>query len=174
MPPEHPTADSLSFAPAMLNQRHDGWTADRQRAFIAALADCGSITLASRAVGVTPQSAYRLRRHPKGKGFAHAWDTALRCASGRLVSLAYERAITGTRKQYWREGKLVGETVQPSDALLMFLLARTDPYRYGSQVDRLPQFPDLASDARHAMPRLLDALKDVAGAGPSPDDADEA
>lgn len=161
MPPEYQTADALTFTAAALRERHDGWSAERQRAFIAALADSGCITLACRAVGVSPQSAYRLRRHPKGKQFAYAWDTALRCASVRLVSIAYERAITGTRKQYWRDGKLIGETVSPSDALLMFLLAKSDPNRFGSQADRLPMFPDPAGDARGAIPRLIDKLADI-------------
>lgn len=161
MPADRQTPDALTFAPTTLSTRHDGWNADRQRAFIAALADSGCITLACRAVGVSPQSAYRLRRHPKGKQFAHAWDTALHCASARLVSIAYERAIEGTRKQYWRDGKLVGETVNPSDALLMFLLAKSDSNRFGSQADRLPMFPDPAGDARVAIPRLIDKLADV-------------
>lgn len=161
MPPEHQTADTLAFNPATLNKRHDGWNADRQRAFIAALADSGCVSLACRAVGVSPQSAYRLRRHPKGKQFALAWDTALHCASARLVGIAYQRAIEGTRKQYWRDGKLIGETVSPSDALLMFLLTKGDPNRFGSQADRLPMFPDPAGDARVAIPRLIDKLADV-------------
>ncbi len=159
--PKSQTADTLAFAPATLRTRHDGWSAQRQRDFIAALADSGCITLACRAVGVSPQSAYRLRRHPKGKPFALAWDAALRCASVRLVSIAYERAIEGTRKQYWRDGKLIGETVNPSDALLMFLLTKSDPNRFGSQADRLPMFPDPAGDARAAIPRLIGALGDV-------------
>ncbi|MBX9858014.1 MAG: hypothetical protein K2Y20_00300, partial [Sphingomonas sp.] len=64
--PKSQTADTLAFAPAPLRTRHDGWSAQRQRDFITALADSGCITLACRAVGVSPQSAYRLRRHPKG------------------------------------------------------------------------------------------------------------
>lgn len=161
MPADRQTPDALTFTPTPLRNRHDGWHADRQRAFIAALADSGCITLACRAVGVSPQSAYRLRRHPKGKQFAHAWDTALRCASARLVSIAYERAIEGTRKEYWRDGKLVGETVNPSDALLMFLLTKSDSNRFGSQADRLPMFPDPAGEARVAIPRLIDKLADI-------------
>lgn len=117
MPADRQTPDALTFTPTTLRNRHDGWNADRQRAFIAALAGSGCIALACRAVGVPPQSAYRLLRHPKGKQFAHAWDTALHCASARLVGIAYQRAIVGTRKQYWRDGQLVGETVNPSDAL---------------------------------------------------------
>ncbi|MBY0285006.1 MAG: hypothetical protein K2W81_13730 [Sphingomonas sp.] len=77
------------------------------------------------------------------------------------MSIAYERAIEGTRKQYWRDGKLIGETVNPSDALLMFLLTKSDPNRFGSQADRLPMFPDPAGDARAAIPRLIGALGDV-------------
>src|SRR5689334_9510934 len=56
------SADLTDFDPAPVKPRHDGWTAERQRAFIAALAEQGCVSDACRAVGVSPRSAYRLRR----------------------------------------------------------------------------------------------------------------
>lgn len=44
--------------------RHDGWTPDRQRQFIEALADTGSVRAAAHAVNMAPEGAYALRRHP--------------------------------------------------------------------------------------------------------------
>lgn len=35
------------FAPVPRKYRHDGWTPERQKAFIEALADCGSVTRAA-------------------------------------------------------------------------------------------------------------------------------
>lgn len=93
------TPDTLAFTPATLRERHNGWSAERQRDFIEALADGGCVTQACRIVGVAPKSAYRLRRHPKGREFAFAWDQALRCASARLVDIAMERAVHGSRRQ---------------------------------------------------------------------------
>ncbi|MFV4725688.1 hypothetical protein ACNJUL_21330, partial [Mycobacterium tuberculosis] len=42
--------------------RHDGWTPERQRGFIEALLDTGSVRAAAHAVNMTPEGAYLLRR----------------------------------------------------------------------------------------------------------------
>ena len=124
------TPDASEAAPAfedycpvpMQRARHDGWTEDRQLAFLVALAETGCVSEAAREAGISARSAYRLRAHPEGAAFGRAWDEALRLAAGRLVSTAYERALKGTTTQYWRDGKLVAETRAPSDKLLIWLL----------------------------------------------------
>src|SRR5688572_1296898 len=69
-PRDFPLAILTDFTPVPRDQhRHDGWGPDEQRAFIEALADCGSVTEACRYVGRSPSSAYRLRRHPEGAEF---------------------------------------------------------------------------------------------------------
>src|SRR5687768_6797623 len=55
--PERAEQDPLAFAPAATRARHDGWTAGRQRAFIAALAETGCVSEACAEVGITPRSA---------------------------------------------------------------------------------------------------------------------
>lgn len=125
---DHPTPDAADplagYTPVTLRARHDGWTAERQRGFLRALADTGCISEAAHATGITPRSAYRLRHHPDGKAFAAAWDQALRLAAARLMTTAYERAIKGGVREMWREGKIVAEVREPSDRLLMWLLER--------------------------------------------------
>ena len=59
----------LPFNPIPLRERHDGWTADRQIAFIDALAATGCVTDAARTVGMSVRSAYRLRAHPEAGSF---------------------------------------------------------------------------------------------------------
>lgn len=54
--------------------RRDGWTADRQLAFLEALARTRSITRAAAAAGMRRETAYRLRNRPDGALFAAAWD----------------------------------------------------------------------------------------------------
>ncbi len=54
--------------------RRDGWTAERQLAFLAALERTRSVTTAARAVGMSRESAYRLRERPAGELFAALWD----------------------------------------------------------------------------------------------------
>lgn len=50
------------FQPVARKYRHDGWTPERQRAFIAALADTGSVSRAATMVNMSPEGAYYLRR----------------------------------------------------------------------------------------------------------------
>jgi hypothetical protein len=149
------------FVPARLRPRHDGWTAERQRQFIEALAERGCISDACEAVGITPKSAYRLRRHPEGAAFAEAWDRALAVATGRLVAIAFDRAIKGGTREYWKDGICVAEVRAPSDRLLMFLLSRLDARRFGSLAGLGLSAEDPLVAARAALPGLLDRLADT-------------
>lgn len=57
--------------------RSDGWTPERQLAFLDSLADTRSVTRAAIAAAMRRESAYRLRaRDPDGL-FAALWDRAL-------------------------------------------------------------------------------------------------
>lgn len=62
--------------------RRDGWTPRRQLAFLDVLARTRSVTRAARAVGMSRESAYRLRRRPSAALFAAAWDRALERPAG--------------------------------------------------------------------------------------------
>ena len=89
------TPDTSDLRPTPARIRLGGWTVDRQRAFLIALAESGSITHAAAAVGLSARSAYRLRARADAEGFGVGWDEALRIAAGRLTTIAVERAITG-------------------------------------------------------------------------------
>jgi hypothetical protein len=52
----------VDFDPVTLRARCDGWTGEKQRWFIEELADCGIVREAAARVGMTEQSAMRLRR----------------------------------------------------------------------------------------------------------------
>ena len=52
------------------------WTTYKAGAFLGALADLGTVAEAARAVGMTRQSAYRLRER-SGHAFAELWDQCL-------------------------------------------------------------------------------------------------
>ena len=75
------TADS--YIPVPLAPRRNGWTAERQRVFLAALAETGSVALASARAGMAKRSAYRLRARPDAAAFADRWDAALHIARAR-------------------------------------------------------------------------------------------
>ncbi len=159
--PETGNADPLAdYQPVTLQRtRHDGWTAARQRSFLTALAETGCISMACEEAGITPRSAYRLRRHPSGARFAEAWDQALRFATARLLTLAYERSIRGSIREQWRDGKLVGEVRQPSDKLLSLLLTHLAPWNAEPNT-RWARLSRMADEAGAALAPMFDGLED--------------
>lgn len=107
--------------------RHDGWTPERQRAFIEALADTGSVETAARMVNMSTEGAYALRRHPQAAGFAAAWEAALNMGWRRLKDEAFERALNGQLVPVFVGGKLMGYRRKKNDRLLMFILSHYGP-----------------------------------------------
>ncbi len=67
------------FHPIPIRARRDGWTADRQCAFIGHLFETRCVAAAARRVGMARETAYRLRSRAGAEGFAHAWDLAMVC-----------------------------------------------------------------------------------------------
>ncbi|WP_114227685.1 MULTISPECIES: hypothetical protein [Sphingomonas] len=110
------------FQPVQRKYRHDGWTPERQRGFIAALADTGSVRRAANLVNMTPEGAYYLRRQAGAESFRRAWEAALDFGVQRLKDLAFERAIEGDLVPVMSFGKLVGYRRKMNDRLLMFCL----------------------------------------------------
>jgi hypothetical protein len=153
-----PLAD---YVPAQLAHRRNGWTADRQRRFLAILAETGSVSLAADGTGIAPRSAYRLRAHPAGKTFSEAWDAALLSSTGRLLTLAFERATQGIPRDVWRDDKLISSTRQPSDKLMMFLLTHLLPSRFGPVSPDMRGLRDPVGIANYDLPVHLRNLVDA-------------
>lgn len=57
--------------------RRDGWTPPKQAEFIGELAETRSVSEAARRVGMTRETAYRLRRRKWSSSFCKAWDAAM-------------------------------------------------------------------------------------------------
>ncbi|MGY2732974.1 hypothetical protein [Sphingomonas sp. UYP23] len=153
----------VEMAEARLRVRKDGRTAERQRDFLATLADTGCVSVAAEAAGIRPRSAYRLRRHPAGAGFAKAWDEALMVAAGRLTAIAFERAVVGTPREVWRGGMLMSEMSVPSDKMMMFLLQHLLPSTFGGRGVEQQSVEQRMADARFTLPGSLESLVDVPG-----------
>jgi hypothetical protein len=151
----------LDFAPVPVAPRAGGWTPEKQRAFIEALADCGSVPQAARAVGMGVEGAYRLRRRPDAAGFAAAWDAAYAAMTQHLTDAAFARAIHGVRNPVFFQGEVIGERVQYDERLTRFLLERHDPLRHGYLHDGDPGFGakrDPLAPKLAKLPRLLARL----------------
>ncbi|MCW3847733.1 hypothetical protein OF829_10820 [Sphingomonas sp. LB-2] len=93
--PRRLKAAGVAFIPVpSTRKRHDGWTPQRQKTFLAALYACGSVATAAKAVGMSPRTAYRLRTRPGAESFAAAWDKLLREARARAFDMVVEAALT--------------------------------------------------------------------------------
>ena len=126
--PETPgePASALDFEPVAVAWRSDGWTPEKQRGFIEALADCGIVREAAARVGMSERSANYLRRRDGAASFGQAWDTAIGIGASRLTSVAYERAVLGTIKPHFYRGRIVGEERVYDNRLLISLLAKAE------------------------------------------------
>ncbi|MDQ3140048.1 MAG: hypothetical protein M3Q15_04925, partial [Pseudomonadota bacterium] len=110
------------FDPVPRKYRHDGWTPERQRAFIEVLADTGCVSRAAAQVNMSPEGAYYLRRQKGAETFRRAWEAALDFGVQRLKDIAFERAIDGQLVPVFVGGKLLGFRRKRNDRLLMFCL----------------------------------------------------
>lgn len=162
------------WVPVLKKRRKDGWSPDKQRAFIEALADSGSVATAAQHVGMSESSAYRLRRAPGAAAFDRAWSAAIDAASKKLLDAAFERALVGSDEPVFdRDGRRVGRRLRQSDRLLMFLLCAYGPDRFqgaARRTDPAPAATPVAEALTHlhpappAAPAALMAPDDLAGA----------
>lgn len=102
--------------------RHDGWTPQRQRAFLRALSETGSVRDACARTQISTTSAYRMR--DRSVAFDRAWRRALAKVAPTIEQAAYERAVLGWDEPVWHGGKIVGHRRRYSDSLLRLLVTR--------------------------------------------------
>ena len=123
-----------AFHPVPVTPRYDGWTPERQAAFIGSLAQTRSVIAAARAVGMGRESAYRLRRRAGAAGFAAAWDAALGrphtpvdLASTKSTGIDPAiRAASGLMVVVMHRGRFVATRRKPDDSALLQHLAQLD------------------------------------------------
>lgn len=122
-PEEYDPAD-YRWVPVRRKPRFDGWTEEKQRRFIEVLADTGLVGTAAKAVGMSRETAYRLRRSDHGAAFARAWDAARHHAGGLIEDIAFERAIEGVEHEVYNDcGEVVGARLVHDNRLLKWLLS---------------------------------------------------
>ena len=90
-------------------------TKSKRGQFLTILRDCGTVTAAAKAIGITRQAAYLAK--DKYPTFALEWEQAIESATDKLVDVAVERA----------------SKANGSDALLMFLLRGHRPTVYAPE-----------------------------------------
>jgi len=127
-PPEAENENPLAFTPVTFaTARHNGWTPARQRDFIQALAVMGVVSRAAKAVGMTKQSAYKLRERADAASFARAWDIALQMGYDVHYDEAIDRAMHGIESPRYYRGKLVGTRRRFDYRLALAVIAQPMP-----------------------------------------------
>jgi hypothetical protein len=128
--------------------RHDGWSPQRQRAFCEALAECGNVERAAQSVGMSRESAYRLRQRAAGRAFSLAWDAALLQARHRLIDDAFDMAFEGSIERTYRDGKIILEK------------RRRDPRALLATVERLGSRAALGNEPTKAVAQDFEVFLD--------------
>ena len=101
--PATPKLPSPARAP-----RHTEWTRAKMAVFLRELAASQSVHHAARSVGMSRQSAYRLRTRLAGTPFALAWEVALEAGLQQLAHALLDRALNGEERPHYYHGVLVG------------------------------------------------------------------
>ncbi|HEX8653952.1 MAG TPA: hypothetical protein VF693_01850 [Allosphingosinicella sp.] len=164
-PPPDQGPGAPDFDPVPVRARHDGFTPEKQRAFIEELADTGCVAAAAAKVGMTGQSATRLRRRADARSFDRAWDAATLANKRTLSAIAWDRAVNGTVKRHYYHGELKSEEIVHDNRLLIYLLGKAD-----SMVER----PAAAAQVLRNWEPWMDAVEQgLPEPPPRSDDEDE-
>lgn len=99
------------------------WTREVQAEFLRQLAATHCVRSAARSVGMSRQSAYRLRNRLKGEPFDIAWACAFRRQFDALAEAALDRAMNGVEVPHYYKGELVGTHRVFNETLTVALLA---------------------------------------------------
>ncbi len=82
--------------------------------------------------GLTRSRAYQWRT--EDEAFAKAWDEAVEEGTDRMEDEAYRRAVQGTTKPVYQQGRKVGEVQEFSDTLMIFMLKGRRPEKFKDRV----------------------------------------
>jgi hypothetical protein len=121
--------------------------------FLLHLGRTGSVTFAAARAGLSRRALYKHRA--AHEAFAGYWEEALNLGVERLQDDAMRRALQGTERAVFRNGKQVGSVQQFDNRLLQFLLKAHRPETYGERgkVALSPLPFDLAQRLAAARPR---------------------
>lgn len=123
--------------------------------FLRMLAATHNVAEAARSVGMSRQSAYRLRARLKGQPFDIAWEAAFQHAYDELAQVALDRALHGVEVPVFHNGEQVGSYRRYDERLTCFLLARRNSL--GAQ--RLGRYTAASEFWSERWDRMLDLVE---------------
>lgn len=132
----------LDFAPVPRKTKViRGWTPKKQRGFIAALRESGSVRLSTAEVGMSYEGVYKLRHAPGGEEFARAWDEAVAIGARRVRDVFIDQNIHGIPERVVIGKDVVVERRRFNHRSMIWLLQHHLPEDYpgGSTLPRRGQ-----------------------------------
>lgn len=109
--------------------------------FLRCLAATASVSAAAKAVGMSRQSAHKLRNRLKGEPFDIAWEAAFQHGYDALHQAALERALHGVEVPIFAKGEQIGTRRHFDERLTVYLLSRRNAQgaqrltRYGAAAE---------------------------------------
>ena len=144
-------------------------TQPNKRAFLAAIAESGNVTSASKLSGIARKTHYNWMQ--EDEAYAAAYREALEEAAENLEREARRRAVQGTDKPVFYKGEECGAVREYSDTLLIFLLKGAMPDKYSEKfqgvVDHNIIVDDIPKDDRRARIAELLSKKQLDSAIPA-------
>jgi hypothetical protein len=130
------------------NRQTRPYKSKKMKPFLEAFRQCGTISRAAKAVGINRDTVLNWRN--QDSEFEKLFINADCDIADELEAHAIERATTGVRKTVYFRGTRIGETIEKSDTLLMFLLRARRPELYRDKcehdrVEELKQFGEKIS-----------------------------
>lgn len=133
------------------------WSRARQAEFLRQLASTHCVSRAAKHVGMSRQSAYRLRNRLKGEPFDIAWQCAFRRQFDVLAEAALARALNGVEVPHFHKGELIHVSRKFDERLTVALLAMQ------GRLNVLP--PDRYAEQSQFAPDDFDALVERVASG---------
>ncbi|MEM8919222.1 MAG: hypothetical protein AAGE37_10210 [Pseudomonadota bacterium] len=170
-PPDTPPTPN--HKPDPFDPHPNRWNKRKMADFLRMLAASQNVSTAAKSVGMSRQSAYKLRARLKGAPFDIAWEAAFRHGYDNLAHAALERALNGVEVPHYYRGELVGTSRRYDERLTVALLAMRNRSgaplmgRYGAAAEYYGERWDALLERVHLGP--ADWQQDDAG-----DDSDRA
>ena len=172
--PENPPARTPAIADVPYVPPEDRWSKPKMAEFLRVLAAHQCVAAAARAVGMSRQSAYKLRNRLKGEPFDIAWEAAFQHGYDALHQAALERALHGVEEPVFHGGEQVGTRRRYDERLTVFLLARRNA-QGAQRLSRYGAAAEFWSDRWETMLDLVEhgpvVWQDADGKRARPDDA---
>lgn len=104
------------------------------KGFLLLISEFPNIVAACRKLNISRTRVYNLRKSDPEfeEAFIEAWDMGVEALEGE----AMRRAMYGTTRPVYQGGQKVGAVREYSDAMIIFMLKKNNPGKYG---DKLPE-----------------------------------